>query len=488
MHTNRAACGSCNAPALCDDGQRLAALAQLHALEALLTHTHSLCAAAGGNGSLSSSTAAWSLHHQHSQQTNGPAQHLPAGALPPRFSASLRSSSGGSGLTDRMAALAAAGQWGGAAPGAVPQLSGSLSSFPSSAVSSPYHPSARQLGALLPAVSLQQLHLLNALGAPQAPRDLLSPAASACSSAAAAPGVYSTGIPYEAALLAQLAASGAPHGAECPPAGPWPHVVAQVPSAHRQREPPGDAAFAAGAGAGAGTAAHSQQGSGAPCFVAQVTELLSSTPPGLGPVLAELKDMVASAATGPGGAAAVDAATFVGLLQEAAATALAAAADAAAPAAARGGGPGWGGASGGAGSGNAVDGRQLAPVRTRAATDGGGGDGGGGGTQPPGTPIVQMHPQELAAARAALLRLMCAAHAMVSSPDFARLCASVGPVCDLYDAMHDSPVVVKRRKSREMAALRDRVMQDPAFVKVRGAGRRGAGGACAWCIWLACKA
>ena len=32
--------------------------------------------------------------------------------------------------------------------------------------------------------------------------------------------------------------------------------------------------------------------------------------------------------------------------------------------------------------------------------------------------------------------------------------------------MHDSPVVVKRRKARDMATLKDRVMQDPAFLQV----------------------
>ncbi|KIY93282.1 hypothetical protein MNEG_14680 [Monoraphidium neglectum] len=52
---------------------------------------------------------------------------------------------------------------------------------------------------------------------------------------------------------------------------------------------------------------------------------------------------------------------------------------------------------------------------------------------------------------------------MVSSEQFARLCATVGPVCDLYDGMHDCPVVAKRRKCQQMAALRDRVMQDPSF-------------------------
>jgi hypothetical protein len=231
-------------------------------------------------------------------------------------------------------------------------------------------------------------------------------------------------------------------------------------------------------------------------FVSQVLALLSASGQGNSyHVLSMFKDLLTSSCAGPGGAAAIAPTAFVGLLQEAAASAAAASGT---EGRGSGGGTRYGGSQGGcqqqAQQGGAgqwgrdgradastaggaddahlfPDGRRPPPVRTPRGSTGGGPDDGGlvAAAAPPtpgGTPLTPARAHELAAARAALLRLMCAAHAMVSSEAFRRVCAAVGPVCDLYDGMHDNPVVVKRRKCRDMAALRDRVMQDPEFIKV----------------------
>jgi hypothetical protein len=227
-------------------------------------------------------------------------------------------------------------------------------------------------------------------------------------------------------------------------------------------------------------------------FVADVLALLDRTDCTASPVLTAFRDLLESSGAAPN----IDAATFVSLLHEAASRA-SLAAPVPPPPIAR---PGSGRSSGSGGAflgqdgmaallGPALpDGRRLPAVRTTAARNiSGGGFGGGafpaalpssGGSaaapstppadgQPPtGTPLTPQRAFELATARAALLRLMSAAHAMVSSEAFSRLCAAVGPVLDLYDSMRDSPVHVKRRRCAKMAALRDRAIQDPRVAQV----------------------
>ena len=403
------------------------------------SNTHATIA--GGDSRHAPAGDAWLLH-QHSTASNDIMHHATMAAsaaniLPPAFAAAaLRASSSGGSLEGHAAALAAAGQWGMGSTGIPPQLCDTLAaSFPSSHVASPYHASTPTAGSLKPGPSLHHLHLLSALGEAQSHSDALSPAGSSCGSGATS--LFGSGAsyggPYEAALLSMGAVSsqGHPGGELQQQAQRWAQATQlQMARLPHERSTGGAAAGAPGPGAG-GT------GAGGPCFVAQVMELLSSGGPGLGPVLSELRELLASGCAGPGGAAAVDASVFVGLLQEASCAALAAAAAAEAGAGATAGpimhgrrsSGGWGDAGGG-GSGF-LDGGQLAPVRTRAATEGGSGS--TAGAPPPGSPLVQMRPQELAAARAALLRLMCAAHAMVGSEQFLRVCAAVGPVCELYD-------------------------------------------------------
>jgi hypothetical protein len=196
-------------------------------------------------------------------------------------------------------------------------------------------------------------------------------------------------------------------------------------------------------------------------------------------LLWELRQRLAVACAGPLGPAAVGAAAFVALLQEAAVAALRRS-----------------GSSSGAGYRvpaapslanvsllSTPDGRHLPPVRVApqgSAAAGGSCDASApqgpvaaappGRAQPPPrtpSPLTPARARELAAARATLMRLMCAAYAMVGSAEFLRVCAGAGPVLGLYNSMHDCAAVVKRRKCREMAALRERAMADPAFAEAR---------------------
>ncbi|KAI8464196.1 MAG: hypothetical protein J3K34DRAFT_492591 [Monoraphidium minutum] len=375
-------------------------------------------AAGSSNGGAPSSTASWPIPHDLLQHAAAAAA---SGALPPGFAAAAL----------RMCSGAGAGV-GGSAGGAAPL---------------PQHQAAPAWGAGAGLVGMSDARMLDAgaLGAPPRMSEGLGPLPAACGGgqypdapSATAPGQLATGASLHSLhLLSAL--------------GVGPALDAASPGGSSCGGSSGGGAFGAGS--------------------VVLTQLGAADGPSPGPVLAELQDLLASCCAGPGGGAAVDAPTFVGLLQEAASAALAAAAPGGDGAGAAGGGAGARGAprqGAAASDGGALlppDGRHLVPVRTARAGSEGGGAPGHGPQPPPGSPLAPMRPQELAAARAALARLMCAAHAMVGSAQFARLCAAVAPVCELYDGMHDCPVVVKRRRCREMAAVRERVMQDPLFMQ-----------------------
>lgn len=74
---------------------------------------------------------------------------------------------------------------------------------------------------------------------------------------------------------------------------------------------------------------------------------------------------------------------------------------------------------------------------------------------------------EIAACRAALHRMLLAAHAFIHSSSCTSLASALEAIGRLYDSMHDDPVVVKRRKCAEMADTRRAILQDPTIVKVR---------------------
>lgn len=94
------------------------------------------------------------------------------------------------------------------------------------------------------------------------------------------------------------------------------------------------------------------------------------------------------------------------------------------------------------------------------------------GGSAPGTPLgtpMLLVPQtvpELLSTRAALIRLLLSAHAFVHGPVHARMASRLSGIEDLYDSMHEDPVVVKRRKCRDMAAMRDVIKRDTAFSQV----------------------
>lgn len=75
---------------------------------------------------------------------------------------------------------------------------------------------------------------------------------------------------------------------------------------------------------------------------------------------------------------------------------------------------------------------------------------------------------ELAGAKAALQRLVMSAHALAHAPAFGMMCGALGPIADLYDRMHDLPVVQKRKRCAEMAGHRARITQDANFNQVGG--------------------
>lgn len=113
------------------------------------------------------------------------------------------------------------------------------------------------------------------------------------------------------------------------------------------------------------------------------------------------------------------------------------------------------------------------PLHPRTTTSGSHGSsssscGGAAPGTPHGTPMLLV-PQtlpELLSARAALIRLMDSAHSFVKSPAYSKLATRLDGVAAVYDSMHDDPVTVKRRKCKEMAAMREIVKQDQAFTQV----------------------
>jgi hypothetical protein len=116
------------------------------------------------------------------------------------------------------------------------------------------------------------------------------------------------------------------------------------------------------------------------------------------------------------------------------------------------------------GSPSAAQLQLLYPLHPRTTTNGGR----DGHMPQPGTPMLLV-PQtlpELLSARAALVRLMVSAHGFVQSQQYRGVAARLEGVEAVYDSMHDDPVVVKRRKCREMAAMRESIRQDAAFVQV----------------------
>jgi hypothetical protein len=121
----------------------------------------------------------------------------------------------------------------------------------------------------------------------------------------------------------------------------------------------------------------------------------------------------------------------------------------------------------GAGSKGGAPSPLLFPLHPRTTTHSSCGGGTAPGT-PLGTPMLLV-PQtvpELLSTRAALIRLLLSAHAFVHGPVYGRMSSRLAGIEDLYDSMHDDPVVVKRRKCRDMAAMRDVIKRDTAFSQV----------------------
>jgi hypothetical protein len=117
------------------------------------------------------------------------------------------------------------------------------------------------------------------------------------------------------------------------------------------------------------------------------------------------------------------------------------------------------------GSPSAAQLQLLYPLHPRTTTNGGRD---AGGVPQPGTPMLLV-PQtlpELLSARAALVHLMVSAHGFVQSQQYRAAAARLEGVAAVYDSMHDDPVVVKRRKCREMAAMREAIRKDASFVQV----------------------
>ena len=243
-------------------------------------------------------------------------------------------------------------------------------------------------------------------------------------------------------------------------------------------------------------------------FVVQLQQLLNE-PGGVDghPMLIVLRDLLNGALPGMGEPP-VDAASFLGMLREAAGhLAIPGAAEVFNPgssagigAAGKGQGAlglrvGSGGGDGGEAGGDG--GRRLAQLRLdrvsmggRLSNDGsvsssscysparGSVAGAGrdlyasprGMPQSPGCgPGLLLTPQEVSTARAALVLLLRSAYSMVHSDGFTFMCCQLAPLCEMYDSMHDMPVVMKRRKCKELGAMRDKVLQDAAFVQVSGA-------------------
>jgi len=127
-------------------------------------------------------------------------------------------------------------------------------------------------------------------------------------------------------------------------------------------------------------------------------------------------------------------------------------------------------------SSNGSNSPMLCPVHARAAAQGCKDSGsvsscGGSG---PGTPrgaVPQLlGPQtvpELLYTRAALITLMISAHTFVQGPAYSHMANKLEGIAELYDSMHDDPVVTKRRKCREMELMRDEISKGAQFSQAR---------------------
>eukprot|EP00775_Hariotina_reticulata_P008412 gene8412-8596_t len=166
---------------------------------------------------------------------------------------------------------------------------------------------------------------------------------------------------------------------------------------------------------------------------------------------------------------AVDAAAFVGILQEAAAPLLAARARAAqglekstssqmldqqVPAQ----------------SSETAQASSTGPLMNKTTLHGckdtgSGSCGGSGPGTPRGVPLL-LGPQtvpELLYARAALITLMISAHSFVQGPAYSHMADKLEGIAELYDSMHEDPVVMKRRKCRQMELMRDDISKGAQF-------------------------
>eukprot|EP00879_Flechtneria_rotunda_P015287 GHRR01015980.1.p1 GENE.GHRR01015980.1~~GHRR01015980.1.p1 ORF type:complete len:458 (+),score=176.73 GHRR01015980.1:30-1376(+) len=83
-----------------------------------------------------------------------------------------------------------------------------------------------------------------------------------------------------------------------------------------------------------------------------------------------------------------------------------------------------------------------------------------------GSPMAAPCMQDVGPARAVLIRLMASAQAFVQSAAYSTLVVKLDGTASVYDSMHDDPAVVKRRKCRDMAVMRDAVLKDEAFAQV----------------------
>jgi len=100
-----------------------------------------------------------------------------------------------------------------------------------------------------------------------------------------------------------------------------------------------------------------------------------------------------------------------------------------------------------------------AAAGTSASADG---SGGGAAVQMLSSQLLS----ELNSARSVLVQLMLSAYAFLNSPSMEGFFEKLGPVVQLYDDMHELPVVQKRIKCNEMSCIRTQLVKDAAFMQV----------------------
>lgn len=83
---------------------------------------------------------------------------------------------------------------------------------------------------------------------------------------------------------------------------------------------------------------------------------------------------------------------------------------------------------------------------------------------PPPTSTQLLH--EVTTTRSTLVQLLMSAYAFLSSASVAHFYNQMGHITDMYDAMHDLPVVQKRRRGEEMILVRNQLMKDTDFTQV----------------------